>query len=482
MAGAMGMRALLPDDATLTAWTTAAAAQTWASLDGAIWQAFAQELGDPNLDNLGIIGAMPPSIVRSALDSAQVAGVGLNPIARVKIGLIYNSCRQRYGMPLEDVTVPIPNGTWPVVAQSAPPGQAATNAAARVKVAMVMGQASSVEVDLLSEAEIVTRRRRYVTVMGEKPLPEEDVTDMQLSAFSRVCALGHNPYTDFGVWAPFGARLARELKFSAQYWNPQAGSWSTRELSGPDSIETWLKCYAVFKTAAIMESIATPQVIERYATIFKQRVERYRGDWALCVQAESRCRSEFWIQERRRQEAFHAEHPAMSSHDVTMPWNGVIKSATCSTDFWDQELKEPILFDRRHGHESRGRQTERHRSRSSRRPRRSRSRREDRKGKDRASRDHEGSDKAQKKKKGLTKNPDTKRGDGRYYVARNGGEICYVWSRNKDGCQTNCPHRRAHICEFCRTPHRTVNCEANPGWKPPAKDGGRDGGRGRASK
>jgi hypothetical protein len=32
-----------------------------------------------------------------------------------------------------------------------------------------------------------------------------------------------------------------------------------------------------------------------------------------------------------------------------------------------------------------------------------------------------------------------------------------------------CPFNRAHVCEFCRQPHRTIDCPKNPGWTAPAK-------------
>ena len=33
----------------------------------------------------------------------------------------------------------------------------------------------------------------------------------------------------------------------------------------------------------------------------------------------------------------------------------------------------------------------------------------------------------------------------------------------------DCPAQRAHVCEFCLEPHRTVECPRNPGWRPPPK-------------
>jgi hypothetical protein len=52
-----------------------------------------------------------------------------------------------------------------------------------------------------------------------------------------------------------------------------------------------------------------------------------------------------------------------------------------------------------------------------------------------------------------------------------GTQLCYAWGRSAQGCTTPCPNQRAHQCEFCLGPHRTIdpNCMSRPaGWTPPA--------------
>ena len=38
-------------------------------------------------------------------------------------------------------------------------------------------------------------------------------------------------------------------------------------------------------------------------------------------------------------------------------------------------------------------------------------------------------------------------------------------------CSGECPTKRAHVCEFCLEPHRTVECPNNPVWRPPKSSG-----------
>jgi hypothetical protein len=53
---------------------------------------------------------------------------------------------------------------------------------------------------------------------------------------------------------------------------------------------------------------------------------------------------EWWTEERRRQEGFHAAHPGLSGFDLSMPWNSVIKASAVDVEFWDRELKESALL------------------------------------------------------------------------------------------------------------------------------------------
>ena len=81
-----------------------------------------------------------------------------------------------------------------------------------------------------------------------------------------------------------------------------------------------------------------------YASEFRDRCLRYPWAWHICAQADARCRSEWWLQERRLQEAFHTASPAMSVFDPMRPWNTVIRNAASDIGFWDKELREPALL------------------------------------------------------------------------------------------------------------------------------------------
>jgi len=185
----------------------------------------------------------------------------------------------------------------------APSGQAPSGQVLQIKLAKVILQANSTTVSVLDKKQLDTFRKRYTTQMGDPPQPDVEVTDTQLSAYACLLELGLPPAVDFGVWGPHGARLERDMYFKDQYLTP-SGEWRSRELRGPDCLEAWESCYDVFKTAALMHGTAMAATLDTYAANFKRRVRKCHWCWHLALQADWRCRSECWVEERRRQEAF----------------------------------------------------------------------------------------------------------------------------------------------------------------------------------
>ena len=49
------------------------------------------------------------------------------------------------------------------------------------------------------------------------------------------------PYTDFGVWGPFGRRQSKLLKYQAQIF--VGGELQTKLMTGPPNFESWRKCW-----------------------------------------------------------------------------------------------------------------------------------------------------------------------------------------------------------------------------------------------
>ena len=68
--------------------------------------------------------------------------------------------------------------------------------------------------------------------------------------------------------------------------------------------------------------------------------------------------------------------------------------------------------------------------------------------------------------KGLGK-ADGKTPDGRWKL-KNGVQYCYAYCHFAKGCAEPCVNNRAHACEWCNQPHRSIDCPKKPaGWAGP---------------
>ena len=143
-------------------------------------------------------------------------------------------------------------------------------------------------------------------------MKSEEVTDDQLSVVVQMVRAGMTPFADFGVWRPFGQRMAKSLRFVSHFLD-STGQWRCKEVPGPDNYASWEACWRVFRTAAIMGDIASPAVLDRYAAKFRQRSERFSDCWHVCVLADQRCRSELWEQEHRKQGYLPRVEPGLVS-------------------------------------------------------------------------------------------------------------------------------------------------------------------------
>lgn len=454
------MAALLPGDAVLASWQNMVDAASWAGLDDGMLRAINRQLGDPGNESMQVIAVIPEAILLRAIDEAQRGFRRFNAIEKAQSILMINAVRKKYGLGPLSVT----SGGAPGVAQvtgsgSSPAASMLTGSGKiKIKLSQVIDQGSDMEIEQLDAATLQRARRAFLQSEGDAPLEKEEVTDAQISALHAKINHGQAPFVDMGVWGPYGERLARQMKFTSQVLKD--GQWRSVELPGASSFIAWEEAWRIFRTAAIMLGLASPCVLDRYAAEFKARVLEYPDCWHLAAQADIRCRSEFWLQEKRRQEEFHAAHANMSSFNTMQPWNSVIKAAANSSEFWHREFEKPALLYKMNGPKAMKAIPEPPRE---------------------AGGSHTWSTRGQDKG-----TYDPKRRDGRHFKSMGGVNICYEWSRNDNGCtnEGQCPRGMAHVCEWCRQPHRTISCPQVPGWSADkegnkGKGGGKKGSKGK---
>jgi hypothetical protein len=179
------------------------------------------------------------------------------------------------------------------------------------------------ETVMLTPEEIRAKRRVYLQIIGDAPDPDENIKDKQLSALSRVVSARQGIAADFAIFGPYGDRTERCTKFMDYVPGPN-NAFRMKEVPGAPHLDGWLECWKVFRTGAIMDSLATLATLDKYSAAFSKLARRYPDCWHIAARADQRCRAEFWIEERRRLEEFHETNPSMSTLDVLMPWDAVI--------------------------------------------------------------------------------------------------------------------------------------------------------------
>ena len=451
--GMASLAFFIPEASVTATWETFKHVMQHYSLQADVWQAVAEELGDRNLDSLVLIGAIPPDLLRSAINRARFGDQPLTAVQRTCLSLALNGAKSLMKQPTEDYaaelqpTAPTPSG------QSAATGAASVAPHMKEAFSLVINQASKGEFTLLPIDRLTTLRSKFKAAEGGDPMVSEEITDVQLSALAAVLEMGLPPFVDMGVWGPFGERIQRNLHFIAEVIKD--GRSQKIELPGADCITSWENAWRVFRTGGIMLSIGVPSVFDAYHKEFKNRTEEYPYAWHIAARADIRCRSEFWPQEYRRLLRAHASGQAPAEFDPAMPWNTVIRNSAACAEFWRKEFEHPAMKHLIVGHRAYASQPPPCLG----------------PGIDSAGAASSGAGHTDKGK--LKKRP-----DGRYLESPNHTELCYTWGRNADGCQSVCPAGRAHVCEWCLGAHRTINCPVVPDWQPPPLAGNRGSGNG----
>ncbi|CAK0856481.1 unnamed protein product, partial [Prorocentrum cordatum] len=463
---------VLPSVEAMEQWTEIEAARAWAGLELGALKSVLTKLGDPDLTSMPILASLPPSAARSAVAKARVdrggreAGERLTAIQKGRLNLLYNALRRKFGLHLEPVDQEPPQ---PQAAAAATPGSAAApHAANLVNLSAVLDQGLKGEVELYSHAQLQKIRNNYIVLMGDEPMGRHNYTDEQISALGRRLEAGFVPFADFGVWGPNGNRFQRHVKFKASFMDA-SGQWRTQEIPGPDSLEIWEDSYEVYKAAALSLGASQQATLTLYAAEFRQRVLDNLGCWHLTPAADFLARSEQLANERRRLERFHEKSPTLSSWNPKMPWDAALRAVSQDNTFWYKHLEKPCDKAARDGSATAPVQ----RTAYTQVPPFTAAPQQ---GSNKKKGDGRGKANDRKDAKGIDprgKGPNAQRADGRYYRSVDNVEICYAWAQHEEGCSSKaCPQGRAHVREFCRTPHRAIRWEKHPGWTPPAASRG----------
>ena len=176
------------------------------------------------------------------------------------------------------VTAPPTSRTPSTTASSTAPTLAKER---ELKMTQVLDQADDSEFVVETEAVRSGWLQRVITLTGAHPPEEEEPTLEQVSALHRRSILQDlAPYTDFGVWVPYGAKALKASKFRSYIL--MAEGYITKELQGPSCYLQWGACFRVFSTAClILLNIADLVVLHAYEMFVEKMSRQYPGAWHL---------------------------------------------------------------------------------------------------------------------------------------------------------------------------------------------------------
>ena len=438
---------LIPSQDVLDSWTDISDAAQWAGVDDGLKRAVCRRLGDANLTSLPVLAMIAPQVFELTLGECTRGDRPLHETEKACARLWHGAIRAKFGATISQ------SEPTSVTSKPAETGVAASSKL-KLKLSQIIDQGCDLETDMLNRLELLECRRKYAISEGDSPLEREDPTDSQISCLKAKLDAGMTPFIDMGVWGPFGDRLARQMRFTAHQWNN--GSWKAVELPGATSLDSWEESWRILRSTSIMLEVVSAATLDKYASEFRTRVAQHPDVWFLAAQADIRCRTEFWVQERRRQEEFHMTHPNLSAFNPAMPWTSVIRASSSHAEFWQREFEKPAMLYALQGQKM-----------SAARPA------------------------PPPMNAAITEQPtkvpkkqfDPQRKDGRFFKSRTGTNICFAWTRSADGCSNDkCDKGFAHICEWCRQPHKSISCPQMPNWEPDAKREPKGKGKGKKRK
>ena len=509
----MSFEALFPETDALG---TLADVLSWSKLTEQQWETLVASMGEPGLDEMVVIAAVPDEDWREALDKLACSAV-----ARTRYNLAINGVRKGAGAALSDLgrrPETRPGAAAAVLDTSAVPNATATQASSmgddglQLRVNHYFDQGCKLLVRPAPDDVLKTMRDRWLTANSLEPSARVNLHGNQLSVLYRLAAAGHNLLAfDMGVWGPYSSRRERHMMVTVHQQNA-AGQYVPMEIPGAQCLDDWLDGWAFATTGFVMGAVIERGVADAYRDHFKGMCENYPRAWWVACQAEWEFRFEFVPGELRRQRDFHAASPELSAFSPSMPFNSALLAGTKGLEamqFWEDRLKEkarnwqdtaqagrhPSWVHRQaalysptgHGgadarHWAGARQAPANVGNVQNPPGLGR-RAAKRKAAEMKASESAG-------RRASRKPPSTeawsswaneKMADGRWKRLDDGTEICYAYSRNTDGCTTVCSAnpKRGHACEWCRGQHRTINCPTHPNWTPPPQgQGGKGKGKG----
>ena len=222
---------ILPNKSELAACNNLGDLLTLLGVAAPLWKGLTDVMGDPGGD-VRQVAALTKWAIAQAISGVPVApSQGASVVQAAQLGLVWRSARKMVYLKAggdEDQFVDI--DPWETSNPTAVPAKA-TQAAVKesvLKMAAMVDQTDESELLPPGNAQVQSWLQRYTLLMGGPPEEEEPTASQLAGLHKRVVVLKQAPYTDFGVWVPFGRRALKQQKFRV-YTPLGDGSFLMRE-------------------------------------------------------------------------------------------------------------------------------------------------------------------------------------------------------------------------------------------------------------
>ena len=173
-------------------------------------------------------------------------------------------------------------------------------------------------------------------------MEDAEPTPEQRSAPARRVVTNDNaPYADLAVWCPFGRRGLRANKYRC--WFPAGdGTFTCREVPGPENLVQWEASYRVFTVACMMLRVVSRAALDLYGDTVRRLVATWPNCWHLVAMADDKMRAEHLLRIRRSIAAEQEAGTVLPDPEwAHMPWSACYKRAALDERFWDLQVRHP---------------------------------------------------------------------------------------------------------------------------------------------
>eukprot|EP00435_Cladocopium_sp_Y103_P037004 s2894_g9.t1 len=265
-----------------------------------VWGGVIAQLGDPG-NSLAILSAVPKSALVAACGTTVTPSGALTAIQATQVGLVWRLSRRvmayRAGVNELDFVDDDPWQSSEQGGDNARPGRPGPQGTSGLKEQVLkMGSLidQSDESELLPPAMDDVNRwfQNYIAVMGAAPDETEEPTSSQVAALAKRTLVNKQaPYVDFGIWVPFGRRMAKAQK--AKVYTPLGdGTFLYQDVPGPASFQAWASSWKVFRCACVMLGVVSIAALENYYRHIEKLVTQYPQCWGLIMTADDTARAE----------------------------------------------------------------------------------------------------------------------------------------------------------------------------------------------